>query len=47
MAGTECQYKLMLKHEEVLALKKLLGGMTDPEFAKFGIKGNERAMKEQ
>ena len=35
-------YTLELNEKEAAALKKLLGGMNDPEFAKAGISGEDR-----
>ena len=41
MEAIEIEYVLKLTHFEGQALKKLLGGMTDPEFEKFGIAGED------
>ena len=37
-------YTLILEEKEAKALKLLLGNMSDPEFAKAGIKGEDRAI---
>lgn len=38
----EITYKLILNEKEAKALKTLLGNMSDPEFAKAGITGDDR-----
>tara|TARA_R110000868_G_scaffold131436_3_gene341523 strand:+ start:167 stop:406 length:240 start_codon:yes stop_codon:yes gene_type:complete len=38
----EINYTLHLTESEGKALKTLLGNMSDPEFAKAGIKGDDR-----
>jgi hypothetical protein len=39
----ETTYTIHLNEKEAKALKTLLGNMSDPEFAKAGIKGEDRA----
>lgn len=38
----QTNYTLHLNEKEAKALKRLLGSMTDPEFAKAGISGERR-----
>ena len=38
----EINYTIHLNEKEAKALKTLLGNMSDPEFAKAGIRGEDR-----
>lgn len=42
MATMRAEYLLRLDEEDAVALKKVLGGMNDDEFAKLGIRGDDR-----
>lgn len=42
MAAMKIEYTLTLTEEEALSLKKILGGMNDDEFAKLGVRGEQR-----
>ncbi len=42
MATMKTEYLLKLDEDEALALKKVLGGMNDDEFAKLGVRGDQR-----
>ena len=42
MSDVEIKYILTLSSSDGQALKHLLGNMNDPEFAKFGITGEDR-----
>ena len=42
MATMKTEYLLKLDEEDAVALKKVLGGMNDDEFAKLGVRGDDR-----
>lgn len=44
MANIETYFTLELNTEEAFALKKILGSMTDTEFAAKGIRGERREL---
>lgn len=43
MATIKTEYLLKLDEEDAAALKKVLGGMNDDEFARLGIRGEDRS----
>jgi len=44
MPKMKTTYHLELSLDESLALKQLLGSLTDPQFENFGIEGEDRRM---
>jgi len=43
MATIETEYLLKLNETEAFALRKVLGGMNDDEFAELGVRGEQRS----